>query len=310
MSFAEDLLKAGTSVPAVLHEFLLQHDPKQERVHAFCEGYEDPAFYRRKVEAHAGKRRVFFYRCHGKSKLFAILAEITARVGSYRHTLWFVDKDLSDLIPEHYPKDHRIYVTEYYSIENYVVCEEVVRHICSDFLILKKCAFPKEKVVERFATELSRFQRLVTPIMAWTICVRRRGLPVALQNLNLGEMFLFDPNLRIRRRKGIVPYLTKRTGVPNDPHFWADLRAVIRSLKNLDPKTFVRGKFETWFLVQFSRAAIEQVKAAAIAADGDLEVPIRVEVSNLVPLLAAYASLPPSLETFLASHLGPQSRVA
>jgi uncharacterized protein DUF4435 len=307
MSFADELREAGASVPAVLHEFLLQHDPKEERVHAFCEGYEDPAFYRPRVEKFAGNRRTFFYRCRGKWKLFDLFAQITARVGTYRHTLYFVDKDLSDLIPEVYPRDDRIYVTDYYSIENYLASREVVGRVCSDFVVLKNCSLPKEKVVERFVTELSKFQHLATPIMAWTICVRRRGLPVALQNLKLTEIFLFDSDLRIRRRNGVVPYLTEKTGVPNTPRLWADIRTVIRSLRHLAPKQFVRGKFETWFLVEFVKAAIEHMQNAARLANGDIEVPVRVERSNVIALLAPYAPMPPSLDAFIAARLGQGS---
>lgn len=302
-SFAEELLNAGASVPAVLHEFLLQHDPKEERVHAFCEGYEDPAFYRPAVEKRAGTRRIFFYRCHGKAKLFALFADLSSRVGNYRDLLFFVDKDLSDFVPEIYPKDERIYVTDFYSIENYLVCEEVIRRISFDFVILKKCALPKERVVERFVRELARFHRLVTPIMAWTICLRRKGVPVALQNLNLAEMFSLDAELRVRRMNGTISYLRDKTGVPDSPALWADLRSVIRSLRPVNPKRFVRGKFEVWFLVQFVKAAIEHLQRAAHAASGDIEVPVRVERSNVIALLAPYAVMPASLDAFLDSQL-------
>jgi hypothetical protein len=306
MSFADELREAGASVPAVLHEFLLQHDPKEERIHAFCEGYEDPAFYRPKVEKSADNRRTFFYRCHGKWKLFALFEQITARIGDYRHTLYFVDKDLSDLIPEEYPKDSRIYVTDFYSIENYLASKEVVVRVCSDFVLLKKCALPKEKVIERFVTELARFHTLAMPIMAWAICVRRKGLPVALQNLKLSELFSFDADLRIRRKTGVIPYLTKKTGVPDTPLLWADIRAVFRSLKPLDPRRYIRGKFESWFLVEFIKAAINHLHDAATAAGGDIEVPVRVEQSNAIALLAPYAILPQSLDAFLATHLDPK----
>jgi hypothetical protein len=307
MSFANELLAAGASVPAVLHEFLLQHDPKEERIHAFCEGYEDPSFYRPKLEESAGNRRTFFYRCHGKWKLFAVFDQVTARVGTYRHTLYFVDKDLSDLIPESYPKDDRIYVTDYYSIENYLASKEVIGRVCSDFVILKGCSLPKEKVVERFVVELSRFQRLVRPMMAWTICVRRKGLEVALQNLKLSELFSFDTDLRIRRKTAVIPYLREKTGVPNTPLLWADVRAVTRSLKPLDPKRYVRGKFETWFLVEFIKAAIGQLHEAAKLAGGGMEVPVRVERSNAIALLAPYALMPSSLDAFLSAHLDPKA---
>jgi hypothetical protein len=195
-------------------------------------------------------------------------------------------------------------VTEFYSIENYLACEEAARRICSDFVVLKRCSLPKDKIVERFLAELREFHRLVTPIMAWTICLKRNGIPVALQNLNLADMFSFDANLRITRNSGTVPYLINRTGVPNNPALWADLRRVIRELKPLNPKRFTRGKFETWFLVTFIKAAIEQLELAAQAASGGVEVLVRVERGNVIALLAPEMLKPCSLETFLNTHLG------
>jgi hypothetical protein len=208
------------------------------------------------------------------------------------------------VIPEHYPADDRIYVTELYSIENYLVCEEVVNHVFCDFVVLKKCTLPKDKVIKRFASELPRFQRLLTPIMAWTICVRRKAISVSLQNLDLAEMFSLDPDLRIRRMNGTIPYLAGKTGVANTPALWADLKSVIRMLKPMNPKRFVRGKFESWFLLRFVKAAVDQLQSAAQAIKGDIEVSVRVERSNMIPLLAPYGAKPSSLDAFVASKLG------
>jgi len=80
-------------------------------------------------------------------------------------------------------------------------------------------------------------------------------------------------------------------------------RPGIRALKPLNPKQFVRGKFDTWFLVQLIKAAVEQLQNAARAASGDIEVSVRVERSNVITLLAPFAEIPPSLEAFVALQL-------
>ena len=298
MTFADELLKAGKSALAVMHEFLLQHDPKEERVHAFCEGYEDPAFYKSSVEKFAETRKLFFYRCHGKAKTYKLYSEVTARVGHYRHVLFFVDKDLSDVIPEIYPTDERIYVTDYYSVENYLVTEEIVRKIFADYVILKKCILPKDAVPVRFSEELKRFRKLIMPIMAWTVCLRRKGYDVALQNLKLQEIFFIDDDLRIHRQRSILGYLIAKADVPNSRSLWSDLKVVMRELIALQPQRVVRGKFEGWFLVQFVKAATEQVRTAAQAKGGDIEVKLQIEQSNMVSLLAGYSTAPDSLARF------------
>src|SRR5215831_16858614 len=100
MTFAEELRAAGASRTAVMHEFLLQHDPKEERIHAFVEGDDDPVFYAEPLRKYAGSRRTYFYNCKGKARVYQAFDDVVKRVGNYRHTLYFTDKDLSDLLDE------------------------------------------------------------------------------------------------------------------------------------------------------------------------------------------------------------------
>ncbi len=305
MSFADELAAAAESPVAILQEFLLQHEPREERIHAFCEGYEDPFFYRPMVEKFAKKRRTFFYHCRGKWRLLEVFRQVTTRVGEYQHTLYFLDKDFSDLLNEQYPADSRIYVTEYYSIENYLACEQTIRRICTDFVTVKKCVLPMEMVVDRFREELRRFHSIILPLMAWTLCLRRSGFQVVLQNIDLGKMFILTPQLRIERRRSAQAYLLQVTGAPERPRIWRELRREIKNLRNADPKHCVRGKFETWFLVQFVKAVYVHLEVAAQAVGGSVSIAVRVEQSNAVALLGRMVATPQSLTDFLTLHLGP-----
>lgn len=305
MAFADELREAGASRIAILHEFLSQHNPKEERIHAFVEGYEDPLLYRNRLNEYAGQRPVYMYPCQGKRRLYDAFAQVTAHTGKYKHTLFFADKDLEDILPETYVRDQRIFTTEYYAIENYLVCGEVIRRIFRDFITIKGCVLPValERIEVRFEEELKAFHELMTPIVAWIVCVRRRGLRPNLQNVKLQNVFNTDDELRIRRLPGSIQYLCRVSGIPNNPEIWSDLRNVIRDLRKRDPKTFVRGKFETWFLVQFFKKALEQLDAAAQALSGRVEVPVMIERRNAIALLAGLSPFPKPLDSFLKGHL-------
>lgn len=302
MTFADELRSAGASKAAVLHEFLIRHNPNEKRVHAFVEGYDDPVFYRPRVNQRSGEAPTFYYVCHGKRKLYEIFRDVTSRVGTYRHTIFFADKDLADILPETYPEDERIFVTDYYSIENHLACREAVEHACLQFLKIKNCDLPTNMVADRFDEELKRFQRLIVPLMAWIVCVRRGKLKPNLNNLQLNRLFSIDDNLRVHRTRGCLPYICTSTGVPHDPKLWAGLSKTAADLAARYPKTFVRGKFETWFLVEFLKKAVHQLTDAARACGGSVEVMVQVERRNVIALLGARISSPVSLDTFLARN--------
>ena len=304
MTFADDLKAAGTSKTAVLHEFLTHHDPKEERVHAFVEGYDDPVFYREALARHAGNRKIYFYTCDGKARLYQVYQDVAARVGPYRHILFFSDKDLEDIIPEFYPKDDRIYVTDYYSIENYIVCWEAIERSCSDFVKVKHCGLPVDMVSDRFDKELHKFHVLSVSIMAWIVCVRRAGLQANLNNIDLKHIFAIDDSLHISRRHGILAYLCKVTSVPVKSIDWRSLRSTMRELQTMNAKRFVRGKFEIWFLVQYLKKAIEHLTTAAQGQGGSLDVLVRISLTNVVALLAPRLPCPTSVDAFLSKHLG------
>lgn len=77
------------------------------------------------------------------------------------------------------------------------------------------------------------------------------------------------------------------------------MRATCRELSARAPKTYVRGKYETWFLVEFVKRAVVHLKEAAGALGGRVDGTINLERSNAVMLLASLAALPESLDLFL-----------
>lgn len=303
MSFADELRHAGTAPIAVLHEFLIQHNPDEERVHAFVEGPEDPLFYGPIVRAFAAKRPVHFYSCRGKRGVYQVFQAVTSRVGEYRYTLYFVDKDLADVLRETYPADPRIHVTEYYAIENYLCSATVLERALSEFVRIQKCNISTNLIVRRFEEELARFQRLMLVIMAWIICIRRSGQRPNLNNIKLSRIFEFDVDQKIHRSRGIAGYLCTVAGVPINRIPWRTLRVTMRQARMKEPKTIIRGKYETWFFVEFLKTALEHLRTAVEAHSGSMKILVQVEMSNVITLLAEKALMPTSLFEFLKRQL-------
>jgi hypothetical protein len=71
----------------------------------------------------------------------------------------------------------------------------------------------------------------------------------------------------------------------------------------MEPKKFLRGKFEIWFMVEFFKKAVQQITTAAQNSGGSVEIPVAMEQKNAIRLLAPHSDPPQSLVDFLAKHL-------
>jgi len=303
-SFIEVLRHSRTTRTAVLHEFWINYDTAHTRAHAFFEGREDEIFYRPFVEPLV-TGRLFFYRCGGKPEAYEVLKSIVARQPACRRVVFFVDKDLSDILQEQWPTDARMFVTDVYSIENYVVSRETLSRLLSDFLHVRGTSFDAGIVLAKFDSELLVFYRHVKLLMAWIIALRRRGLKPNLGNISLRELFGFSPDLSFvrTRNKKRLSYLNSVAGVPTSQGLWKDIRQALKEISDLSPKHVVRGKFATWFLVEFTKHVSASLKKLADEVGGSVSLNPPVEHSNLIALLAGKLVIPDDVDRFLRSHL-------
>jgi hypothetical protein len=306
MTFIDDLRMARSGRTAVLHEFLLRYDPKQRKLHAFFEGYEDIPFYSGLIEQRLPQGdRLVTYRCGGKREVYELFHSVVQRYPKIKEALFFVDKDLDDILGEPWPTDPRIFVTDTYSIENYLVSTEVFARLCRDSLQMKRVEFPAERMVAQFERQLAMFQRLAIPLMAWIVAVRRSGQRPVLNDVNMGELFGVSIDCCVCvKSHGRLRYLARVTGVLKAPGGLRQFLQIARELKRIPAKRIVRGKFEAWFFVEFWKSLIAQMRALAKEAGGDVAVSVQLERSNFVHILAGRMVVPECLERFLALHLG------
>jgi hypothetical protein len=304
MTFANILREARTSRAAVLHAFWTQYDPRKERVHAFVEGQDDEVFYRRFLEDYISARsRLYFYRCEGKQRVYEAYAQITQRYADIRSVLFFVDKDLDDVLGLPWPTDPRVFVTDVYSIENYLISGDVLENFYRDAVRITVVEIPSSTVAERFELALARFHAFALPLMAWILTVRRAGLRPNLSNVDPGRLFLLTDDCAIgpppRKR---LAYLARATGVEPLAGAFRRVSQGRRELSRIPAKRIVRGKFEAWFLVAFWKRLMKHLQDITREAEGNVRVRLSLEESNLVPSLVRHARIPRSLELFLELH--------
>jgi hypothetical protein len=304
MSFADTLRKSRSSPTTVLHEFLIHYDPNIERVHAFVEGTPDAAFYRVYLEQYTSSEAVRVYNCEGKGQVYETYKKVIERFSQCRRVVFFVDKDIDDITGESWPIDPRIYVTDVYSIENYLVRKEVVNRYLLDFVKLKKIEIDFDPMLAQFDNQLKTFYKAMLPIMGWIIASRRAGKRPVLGSININELLaLSDLGVMRRKQSRRFQYLTKVTGVISLPQSWRQIRRTCRELQRLSPKRYVRGKFEAWFLLEFLKRLMTELSLLARDSGGSISVSAQVYEANFTQLLVRGLPVPQSLEAFLNFHL-------
>lgn len=304
-TLAESLREARRSRVAVLHEFWTLYDPSKARVHAFLEGHEDVAFYSHHIEKRAPRGvELRTYRCDGKRQVYEAFEAIVQRVPDVKGALFFVDKDLDDILGKPWPTDPRIFVTDVYSIENYFVAETVLLRMVRDCVKLTGCAFEELAVAEQFRLAHARFSRLMLPVMAWILVARRMGLRPNLGKLSAEHFIeLRADGVVARRHRVRVAELTRHTGVELGSGSVRRLRDALRELSRNEPKRVIRGKFELWFLVAFYNRLLAELQALAKEVGGSAKVKRQFTTATVVGEVPHHVVAPRSLELFLQAHL-------
>ena len=163
-NFASVLKEAKVGRVQVIHEFLTNWDPFKNRLHCFYEGREDEIFYRAFVTARSGAQ-LMAYICGSKDEVYGVLTSVASHPGC-EQSLFFVDKDLSDVLNEIRQQHQRLFVTHYYSVENYLVRQEVLGRFCRDFIHCRGLVCDHNQSCADFATAVSDFYAHILPLMA------------------------------------------------------------------------------------------------------------------------------------------------
>jgi hypothetical protein len=311
MSFVDTLRSARTSRVAVLHEFWTQYAPADARAHLFFEGHEDGVFYTDMVRRAAPpETRIYTYRCDGKAKVYDAFQDIVQRAPSARTVFFFVDKDLDDVVGASWPTDPRIFVTDVYSIENYLVTANAASKLASSIIRLTGVSFDHSALVAQFQHELDAFYRRVLPVMGWILTARRAGRRPNLASVDLARICSISNSCQFGVRRGArVQYLEQTTGVSLGQAAFRKVAAAVRELARIQPKRVVRGKFEAWFFVAFWKQYVSNVRSLAVEAGGTCRIAPTLEMSTFVNALVPHIDPPDSLARYLTAHFPSRSVV-
>lgn len=303
MSLLKLLRDARTGPSSFLHQYLLNAGKSKLAIHAFVEGQDDRSFYLPFLRsAFRGSAQLYLYVCRGKRNVYKAFDQVQPRLLAEDHAVYFVDKDLDDLIPEAFPDAEQIYVTETYSIENYLVSERSVEEVWSDSFGQAPGGDAFELVLDSFNQARAAFYELSSYIAAWTIHHRRLGTRPQIANLRMDQIASLSEDLKWHQKVEngeLVAVLDECCHVETTDTWYSEANQLVELTRSQDSGAITKGKHDLWFLVKFLARLRSNVEKAAAEEGRKLRVSFQITETNAVELLTPRIDTPPRLEAFL-----------
>ena len=289
---------------ASFHEFLSRYSKTKRVIYGFVEGKDDPCFYRGFIEHQIPDEwDVELWPAGNKDQVYRIHAGIDWRRFSKKRVCFFVDRDLSDLIPENILIDSNIYVTDGYSIENDLAkrgtCRRVLTEVCG-FATVEHGEL--DQVCDLFDRQLETFLLELVPVMAMILAWRRNREPANLNNILMKDMFSITEGVvqvkpNPKGKADAVEYIHAQCNLVVDPAI--DVSSYEEDFRKSGHLKFTRGKFVFWFLVEFCCSVHRSAKVLFKSCAKPPSMNVPMSASNGMTIIGHRARLPKSLREFI-----------
>lgn len=300
MDWLTRLKKAAKSNTAIYIRFLQQYSVQNNSLHIFHEGKDDPSFYGNFIVRKTKKnQKVNYYNCHNKQNVYDNYSKINWSVYPKKRILFFVDKDYSDFLNLIYPKDTNIFVTKYYSIENYLVSEEIFERCLKDLIGLEDNVITP--LSRKFKSALKDFHKELIVLSAFIIFHRLKNNKINLNQLNLQNIYDLSSFFEVKRKVNKLNEIDKQLGIKTYVCF-SEVSKISKNLKLLkEPKLYIRGKYELFFLVHSINSVLKILNKGL--KKPKYKIPISLSMSNAIQVIAPRVRQPRDVSRFLNSNL-------
>jgi len=233
-------------------------------IHAFFEGRDDRSFYMNFVYRFSNNQDVYTYLCQNKKGVYETYGK-TLKSHYRAITLFFVDKDHSDILAEKWEQSSNIYVTDLYSIENYLVSAYMLERVWRELFRFSGIMEFNSRHRAKFDEELKRFYQFTTPLMAWVICLKRQGKSPVINNISISRFFNITKELTLEWKNEVqqtsksISLLETLCREKTPEEGFAIKSMVERELLVFHPKSYIRGKLELQFFVKFVNTLVDSL---------------------------------------------------
>ncbi|MCT7565015.1 DUF4435 domain-containing protein [Aliarcobacter butzleri] len=280
-------------------------------VYYFHEGEEDPYFYDPIIDSILNKHCISIY-CNGKKNVIEAHSLIINK-SEHKNTkcLYFIDKDYSR--NSEVSKD--IYITPYYSIENFYVTYNVIKKILEiDF---KMDSDDIDKVIEIYKRLQIEFNEKLTFFNAWLACqndyretnkinTRLRIDKKVNKYFKINEVTrqdIISENFELKEFDELNDISIIKSLYPESQEIdHIQLESKKNSFGNIDNfHKYFRGKFEIKFTKSFLRILKKVVEVDNLLVSKSYPCQLNFTSMNILNSLASRAEKPDCLRTYILS---------
>jgi hypothetical protein len=307
MSFLDTLKDSLTDSTVLKHEFLLCYNPSEKIVHAFFEGKTDESFYGTFLRTELPELwRLKTYICNNKDGIYYHYSQLENLHSDIQPLLFFVDKDIEDIIPFPRIQDPKIHVTEFYSVENYVVTSDCIERVWAEIFRQGSGSGVAIELTSTFEQALSAVHDIFLDMMAWILFHRREGNRPNLDCIITKDLFTINEELMLNRNFTAIElyeYLDLKTKLNTDKNEYSTISTLRDELMVFEAKAVIRGHNEMDFFIEF----YSKLKSV-VAKESNNKIRPQPDItnSNVLDVLGPRTAIPNSLKHFLEYHFVQQ----
>lgn len=305
MSILQELERSLISDAPSYMEFLYRYDPKKKQVFAFYEGDEDSSFYQHILKGIINEDWELEEIVAGcKNNVLKLYREFDWKRFDKEQIIFFVDRDLSHWLEQ--PEEHgdNVFITDGYSVENYVVNTQ---GFIAWLIYFEGFARAQKQEIEFMVSEyelcLKKFKKDMMPIMAQAVVAKRHDAKISLSELKLSK----DSSIYFSFQNGHISFeicasdkLSEKWNIL--PEYKVEIKEQLRRFEVEKRHYSVRGKWVLCFMAEIGEfMRLNSNKFAPSLCKTKVSPTCSVSPSQCFSVLAPYCAkqTPERLKHFL-----------
>ncbi|WP_099367466.1 DUF4435 domain-containing protein [Sphingobacterium sp. 1.A.4] len=298
-------------------KFLTQYSRNNQIRFCFVEGHEDILFYSQFLEKYFNEENLKFINCNGKKNVLDNYNALNWSFYDKKRVLFFIDKDFDEYILAKRTIDSNIYITDHYSIENYLTDENVLKKF-----IVHHCQIDNDNIitslVEKFRLTYTKYKEYLRKISSWMIFCRINKYNVVFNNINPSDLFKIDSNGNLIKKKlsnysNHFEYI--RDKIDGDYYNFSEIKFIYTKLASeANDKKYIRGKYDLSFMFMFIKHLVEiqvpivssgvsKINRKSTTKIPKPKVTIQIKEENVFQILYSKVKEPDSLVKFINNNL-------
>jgi hypothetical protein len=248
---------ARRSPISVFHNFRLSYyGSRGDDVFLFFEGLDDKLFYIPAILKWREMEEIECFVCDGKKNVLAVRDMVREELGGLERTAFFIDRDFDTFVGAMEDAEGGgLYITDSYSFENLLVGQEAIRALWGLHTPYGRDDGRLVELLASFDRAHATFVRVMRSVTAWCLDLRQRGGDVKLGDARLAELVRFEDRTHLRKLPGGFDSFRESCGVVREQIQPASIKGWIERLRGVEPKLWLRGKFELWFFAEWLKKA-------------------------------------------------------